>query len=206
MGVSSEETRYFSPLNKQTRERSTPLPECPRKLARKLCHPSSGLLCSLERIVLCSLIISMCRILIFLSVPLLIFIPLFQVTNAQKYGAKAILIYNDPQDSAPVADEDLYPHGWWLPRSGVQRGSILLGTGDPLTPRYPSKGTAEMFCLINCFMILEIFIIATITLAFQSSLTTELCITIVALLIKIKYYESDIRGIYTFFDTGHYQV
>ena len=148
----------------------------------------------------------MCRILIFLSVPLLIFIPLFQVTNAQKYGAKAILIYNDPQDSAPVPDEDLYPHGWWLPRSGVQRGSILLGTGDPLTPRYPSKGTAEMFCLINCFMILEIFIIATITLAFQSSLTTELCITIVALLIKIKYYESDIRGIYTFFDTGHYQV
>lgn len=74
-----------------------------------------------------------------------LFIPLFQVTNAQKYGAKAILIYNDPQDSAPVPDEDLYPHGWWLPRSGVQRGSILLGTGDPLTPRYPSKGTAEMF-------------------------------------------------------------
>ena len=46
-------------------------------------------------------------------------------------------------------------------------------------------------------MILEIFIIATITLAFQSSLTTELCITIIALLIKIKYYESDILGIYT---------
>ena len=74
-----------------------------------------------------------------------LFTPLFQVTNAQKYGAKAILIYNDPQDSAPVPDEDLYPHGWWLPRSGVQRGSILLGTGDPLTPRYPSKGTAGMF-------------------------------------------------------------
>lgn len=68
---------------------------------------------------------------------------LFQVTNAQKFGAKAILIYNDPQDFAPVPDEDLYPHGWWLPRSGVQRGSILIGTGDPLTPRYPSKG-------VNC--------------------------------------------------------
>lgn len=62
------------------------------------------------------------------------------MTNAQKFGAKAILIYNDPQDFAPVPDEDLYPHGWWLPRSGVQRGSILIGTGDPLTPRYPSKG------------------------------------------------------------------
>ena len=64
----------------------------------------------------------------------------YQVTNAQKYGAKAIMIYNDPQDFAPVPDEDLYPHGWWLPRSGVQRGSILMGTGDPLTPRYPAKG------------------------------------------------------------------
>lgn len=62
-----------------------------------------------------------------------------KVTNAQKYGAKAILIYSDPQDYAPVPDEDLYPHGWWLPRSGVQRGSILMGTGDPLTPRYPAK-------------------------------------------------------------------
>lgn len=62
-----------------------------------------------------------------------------KVTNAQKCGAKAILIYNDPHDFAPVSDEDLFPHGWWLPRSGVQRGSILMGTGDPLTPRYPSK-------------------------------------------------------------------
>ena len=62
------------------------------------------------------------------------------MTNAQKYGAKAILIYSDPYDYAPVRDEDLYPHGWWLPQTGVQRGSILIGTGDPLTPRYPAKG------------------------------------------------------------------
>ncbi|XP_074628297.1 putative N-acetylated-alpha-linked acidic dipeptidase isoform X1 [Acropora palmata] len=62
-----------------------------------------------------------------------------KVTNAQKYGAKAILIYSDPYDYAPVRDEDLYPHGWWLPQTGVQRGSILIGTGDPLTPRYPAK-------------------------------------------------------------------
>lgn len=73
---------------------------------------------------------------------------LFQVTNAQNFGAKAILIYNDPQDFAPVPDEDLYPHGWWLPRSGVQRGSILIGTGDPLTPRYPSKGADQ--CVNLC--------------------------------------------------------
>ena len=72
-------------------------------------------------------------------------IPYSQVTNAQKCGAKAILIYNDPHDFAPVSDEDLFPHGWWLPRSGVQRGSILMGTGDPLTPRYPSKGDSLVF-------------------------------------------------------------
>ena len=62
------------------------------------------------------------------------------MTNAQKYGAKAILIYSDPHEYAPVRDEDLYPHGWWLPQTGVQHGSILIGTGDPLTPRYPAKG------------------------------------------------------------------
>ncbi|KAK3736513.1 hypothetical protein QZH41_009387 [Actinostola sp. cb2023] len=62
-----------------------------------------------------------------------------KVTNAAKWGARAILIFNDPKDFAPVPDDQLYPHNWWLPRSGVQRGSVLLGTGDPLTPRYPAK-------------------------------------------------------------------
>ncbi|XP_031556216.1 N-acetylated-alpha-linked acidic dipeptidase 2-like isoform X2 [Actinia tenebrosa] len=62
-----------------------------------------------------------------------------KVTNAANGGAKAVLIFNDPKDFAPVPDKDLYPDGWWLPRSGVQRGSVLLGTGDPLTPRYPAK-------------------------------------------------------------------
>lgn len=62
------------------------------------------------------------------------------MTNAAKWGAKAILIFNDPKDFAPVPDDQLYPKTWWLPRSGVQRGSVLLGTGDPLTPRYPAKG------------------------------------------------------------------
>ena len=71
------------------------------------------------------------------------------MTNAQKYGAKAILIYSDPYDYAPVRDEDLYPHGWWLPQTGVQRGSILIGTGDPLTPRYPAKG--KLIIELNVF-------------------------------------------------------
>ena len=32
----------------------------------------------------------------------------------------------------------VYPEGPWRPASGVQRGSVFLGEGDPLTPGYPS--------------------------------------------------------------------
>ena len=64
-----------------------------------------------------------------------------QVMNAQQYGAEAILLFNDPEDFAPVPEDQLYPHGWWLPRTGVQRGAVFKGNGDPLTPRYPSRGT-----------------------------------------------------------------
>ena len=32
----------------------------------------------------------------------------------------------------------VYPNDFWLPGSGVQRGSLYLGTGDPETPGYPS--------------------------------------------------------------------
>ncbi|EDO42931.1 predicted protein [Nematostella vectensis] len=62
-----------------------------------------------------------------------------KVTNAAKAGAKAAILFNDPKDFGPVPDDQLYPNGWWLPRTGVERGSVLLGTGDPLTPRYPAK-------------------------------------------------------------------
>ena len=34
--------------------------------------------------------------------------------------------------------EPAYPHSMWLPGSGVQRGSIMIG--DSLTPGYPGIG------------------------------------------------------------------
>ena len=61
-----------------------------------------------------------------------------QVRIAERYGAKAALIYNDPADYAPEGVSKTYPDDWWLPDSGVQRGSILRVPGDPLTPLLPA--------------------------------------------------------------------
>jgi hypothetical protein len=36
--------------------------------------------------------------------------------------------------------DQVYPNGQFLPKDGVQRGSIYLKEGDPLTPIYPSIG------------------------------------------------------------------
>jgi len=63
-----------------------------------------------------------------------------KVLNAQKRGAKGILIYSDPGDDG-YARGDVYPAGPFRPESAVQRGSVQflsLGPGDPSTPRGPS--------------------------------------------------------------------
>lgn len=33
----------------------------------------------------------------------------------------------------------MYPRTDYMPPEGVQRGTLKLGDGDPLTPLYPSK-------------------------------------------------------------------
>nr|CAB3246729.1 putative N-acetylated-alpha-linked acidic dipeptidase [Phallusia mammillata] len=57
-----------------------------------------------------------------------------------------LVIFNDPLDFAgqkkhtwnsQKGGKDVYPNSWWLPPSGVQRGSLHLN-GDPLTPDYPA--------------------------------------------------------------------
>lgn len=58
--------------------------------------------------------------------------------EAEKRGAKAILIYTDPANDGYVVG-DGYPEGPMRPIHGVQRGSIYNGEGDPLTPGYASK-------------------------------------------------------------------
>ncbi|KAK0400769.1 hypothetical protein QR680_015440 [Steinernema hermaphroditum] len=61
--------------------------------------------------------------------------------NAQMYGAVGVIIYTDPHDYAPnyAKDHLAFPDQIWMPPSGAQRGSLLKGDGDPLTPFYPSK-------------------------------------------------------------------
>ena len=58
--------------------------------------------------------------------------------HAQDCGAEGAIIYHDPADYAPEGQNKVYPQYIWLPRTGVQRGSIIIGRGDPLTPGLPS--------------------------------------------------------------------
>jgi len=60
---------------------------------------------------------------------------------AQEYGAAGVLIYSDPGDDG-IKKGTPFPKGPWRPQSGVQRGSIWVGNGDPLTPGWASTDTA----------------------------------------------------------------
>ena len=62
-----------------------------------------------------------------------------QANVVQKHGVVGIIFYTDPQDFTDV-NATVYPESWWLPPSGVHRGSLILNDGDPLTPGYPSIG------------------------------------------------------------------
>ena len=62
-----------------------------------------------------------------------------KVRNAQKRGAKGILIFSDPADDG-FAKGDVYPARAFRPGSAIQRGSVQflsLGPGDPSTPFGP---------------------------------------------------------------------
>lgn len=65
---------------------------------------------------------------------------LLQVRLAERWGAKAVILFSDP-DMVTNGDIDgVYPDDWWLPPSGTERGTLLIGEGDPLTADYPSIG------------------------------------------------------------------
>jgi N-acetylated-alpha-linked acidic dipeptidase len=68
-----------------------------------------------------------------------------KVYNAQKRGAKGILIFSDPADDG-YAKGDTYPEGRFRPESAIQRGSVQFlshGPGDPSTPFGPSTDGAK---------------------------------------------------------------
>ncbi len=62
--------------------------------------------------------------------------------EAEKRGAVGLIIYSDPQQDGFVQG-DVYPDGPWRPATGVQRGSVFNGAGDPTTPGWPSTQGAK---------------------------------------------------------------
>lgn len=64
-----------------------------------------------------------------------------KVYKAQQAGAIGAILFSDTSDVAQdgVEAEHVYPKTIWMPNEAVQRGSLMHGDGDPLSPHYPSK-------------------------------------------------------------------
>ena len=63
-----------------------------------------------------------------------------KVRNAQAVGIKGLLIYADPAEVAQGGESDhsVYPQSWWMPSRGIRKDTVLLASGDPLSPGFPS--------------------------------------------------------------------
>ncbi|KAK2845865.1 hypothetical protein Q7C36_010719 [Tachysurus vachellii] len=62
--------------------------------------------------------------------------------NAAPFGVIGVLVYTDPYDinDGKMSDvNETYPHSWYLPPSGVERGSYNTNFGDQLTPYLAAK-------------------------------------------------------------------
>ncbi|XP_070821010.1 aminopeptidase NAALADL1 [Chaetodon trifascialis] len=62
--------------------------------------------------------------------------------NAAPYGVVGVLVYTDPLDINDGLMSDInetYPHSWYMPPSGVERGSFGADFGDLLTPYLAAK-------------------------------------------------------------------
>ncbi|CAF2689426.1 unnamed protein product, partial [Rotaria sp. Silwood2] len=70
-----------------------------------------------------------------------------KIMHAQYFGAVGAILYNDPANYAPLGTEpdQVYDQKWYMPSSGVQRGSAFTSNGDPLTPIYPSTEDSISF-------------------------------------------------------------
>ncbi|XP_045891609.1 aminopeptidase NAALADL1 [Micropterus dolomieu] len=62
--------------------------------------------------------------------------------NAAPFGVIGVLVYTDPLDinDGLMSDtNETYPHSWYMPPSGVERGSFKTRFGDMLTPYMAAK-------------------------------------------------------------------
>lgn len=65
-----------------------------------------------------------------------------------------VLVYTDPLDINDGLMSDVnetYPHSWYLPPSGVERGAFATNYGDPLTPYLAAKGNNVKLCCYRLF-------------------------------------------------------
>ena len=87
---------------------------------------------------------------------------------AQRFNCSALLIYSDPADYAPPG-VPVYPDGPSLPLYGVQRGSLLVPDGDPLTPGVPAVGKLLFVVMI----IMYIFHVRTSLILIECNVQTN---------------------------------
>jgi len=64
--------------------------------------------------------------------------------NAYMFGCSGLVIFMDPSTVAQegMDADNLFPNTFWMPGTAVQRGSLALSDGDPLTPNWPSMENA----------------------------------------------------------------
>jgi len=60
--------------------------------------------------------------------------------NAENAGCVGLVIFMDPSSVAMEGTDEanVFPNTFWMPGTAVQRGSLSLSDGDPLTPNWPS--------------------------------------------------------------------
>lgn len=62
-----------------------------------------------------------------------------KVRNAEKWGAKGVLLFPDPAHVHPSKPPKHTPENWWLPGWAARADSVRPPSfGDPLTPEFPS--------------------------------------------------------------------
>uniref|UniRef100_A0A2K5QCF4 Aminopeptidase NAALADL1 n=1 Tax=Cebus imitator TaxID=2715852 RepID=A0A2K5QCF4_CEBIM len=74
-----------------------------------------------------------------------------QAVNAAKHGVAGVLVYTDPADinDGLSSPSETFPNSWYLPPSGVERGSYYEYFGDPLTPYLPAIPSSFRLDLAN---------------------------------------------------------
>uniref|UniRef100_A0A2K5P1L9 Aminopeptidase NAALADL1 n=1 Tax=Cercocebus atys TaxID=9531 RepID=A0A2K5P1L9_CERAT len=74
-----------------------------------------------------------------------------KAVNAAKHGVAGVLVYTDPADinDGLSLPNETFPYSWYLPPSGVERGSYYKYFGDPLTPYLPAIPSSFRLDLAN---------------------------------------------------------